>query len=342
MVNRSSIENNDADNLLFAQPVAQEKLQHALEDLYYLLSRDYPIKAALALAGNRYQLVKRQLQALQGMACSENELRKRKNTEMSPADLKGETILLDGFNILIILETALSGGFVFEGLDGCYRDISSVHGSYRTVQTTEEALILIGKTLQQLQLQKVIWVFDAPISNSGKLKGTCYEIASEHHFPWEIRLDNAPDKYLIENSGLIGSSDGWVLDECKSWFNLGAYIIHHLPEVKIVSFNCNLNGLIHNKNKRIIDIVAYFQNKYGATNIIVNDHWDADLEAIGLTDKTGQFLAYISTFDRNDNYYYLSLENPPIDNESPYSPAGDFENIHLDELENLVTRHLKL
>lgn len=233
--------NNAADNLLFAHPEAQEKLQHALEDLYYLLGRDYPLKASLALAGNRYQLVKRQLQALQGMACSPNERRKRKNTELSPAELKDETILLDGFNILIILETALSGGFVFEGLDGCYRDISSVHGSYRTVQTTEEALILIGKTLQQLQLQKVIWVFDAPVSNSGKLKGTCYELAREHHFPWEIRLENAPDKYLIENSGLVCSSDAWVLDECKSWFNLGAYIINTLIGIQILSFNNRIN-----------------------------------------------------------------------------------------------------
>ena len=237
MANRSSIENNAADDLLFGQPEAQEKLQHALDDLYYLLGRDYPLKASLALAGNRYQLIKRQLQALQGMACSANELGKRKNTELSPDALKDETILLDGFNILIILETALSGGFVFEGLDGCYRDISSVHGSYRTVQTTEAALILIGKTLQQLQLQKVIWVFDAPVSNSGKLKGTCYEIAGKHHFPWEIRLENAPDKYLIENSGLICSSDAWVLNECQSWFNLGAYIINQLPAVKILSFN---------------------------------------------------------------------------------------------------------
>jgi hypothetical protein len=241
MTSRSSMENNAADNLLFGLPEAQEKLQHALEDLYYLLGRDYPIKASLALVGNRYQLVKRQLQALQGMACSANELRKRKNTELSPAALKDETILLDGFNVLIILETALSGGFVFEGLDSCYRDISSVHGSYRTVETTEQALITIGKALQQLQLKKVIWVFDAPVSNSGKLKGTCYEIAGQHRFPWEIRLENAPDKYLIENSGLICSSDAWVLNECQSWFNLGAHLINNLTGVQILSFNNRIN-----------------------------------------------------------------------------------------------------
>lgn len=204
--------------------------------MHYLLSRNYPPKATLALVGNRYQLVQRQLQALQGMSCSAEEMRKRKEKELLPTALKGQTILLDGFNVLIILETALSGGFIFEGLDGCYRDIASVHGTYKKAQHTNEALIIIGNTLQQLQLQKVIWVFDAPISNSGKLKGTCYEIAEKHGFPWEIILDNHPDKYLIDNKGLVCSSDGWVLNECTAWFNLGAYIINNTQNIKPLVF----------------------------------------------------------------------------------------------------------
>jgi hypothetical protein len=179
--------------------------------------------------GNRYQLVQRQQQALQGMAASAEEICNRKEKELTPAALKDKTILLDGFNILIILETALAGGFIFEGLDGCYRDIASVHGTYKKAQHTDEALIIAGNTLQQLQLKKVIWVFDAPISNSGKLKSHCYELAEKHGFPWGIILDNHPDKYLIETKGLVCSSDGWVLNECTAWFNLGAYVINNTP-----------------------------------------------------------------------------------------------------------------
>lgn len=220
------------DHSLFGTPEAQNNLLQALEDMHYLLSRNYPPKATLALVGNRYQLVQRQLQALQGMSCTVEEMSKRKEKELLPTALKGQTILLDGFNVLIILETALSGGFIFEGLDGCYRDIASVHGTYKKAQHTDEALIIIGNTLQQLQLQKVIWVFDAPISNSGKLKATCYEIAEKHGFPWEIILDNHPDKYLIDNKGFVCSSDGWVLNECTAWFNLGAFIINNTPNIK--------------------------------------------------------------------------------------------------------------
>lgn len=224
------------DHSLFGTPEAKHSLIKALEDMHYLLSRNYPPKASLALVGNRYQLVQRQQQALQGMSCSAEEMSKRKEKELSPAALKGQTLLLDGFNVLIILETALSGGFIFEGLDGCYRDIASVHGAYKKAQHTEQALITVGNTLQQLQLQKVIWVFDAPISNSGKLKSFCYEIAEKHGFPWEIILDNHPDKYLIDNKGSVCSSDGWVLNECTAWFNLGAHIINNTQNINPLVF----------------------------------------------------------------------------------------------------------
>jgi hypothetical protein len=97
-----------------------------------------------------------------------------------------------------------------------------------------------------------------------------------------------------------------------------------------------------NKNERILHIVDFFQNKYGATNILISDHWKSDKEAIGLTDRSGKFLAYISTISNKNNNYYLALENPSVDNKLPYSPAGEFDNLSLAELENILVIHLKL
>lgn len=219
-------EKNVADNSLFGSATEKDKLRQGLEDMYYLLSRDYPPKASLALTGNRYDLIRRQLLALQGMSCSKQQLENRKHKEVNSDELKNKIIYIDGFNLLILLETAYSGGFVFKGLDGCYRDISSVHGTYKMIRETGDVLIWIGEALQKLEVQKVIWIFDAPVSNSGKLKGFCYELAEKHHFPWEIYLDNDPDKYLIAGDKLVCSSDAWILDGCASWFNLGAWIIN--------------------------------------------------------------------------------------------------------------------
>ena len=219
------------DESLFGQVKEREKLLLALADMYYLLSKDYPPRATLSLVGNRYRLRQRQILALQDMACSAKDIRNRKLKEITADDIRGRTIWLDGFNVVIILETLLSGGFVFKGLDGCYRDISSVHGSYKRVRQTEEVLITVGKALSELGPERVIWIFDAPVSNSGRIKTLCYEIATEYGFAWDIYLDNAPDKFLVAENRLIVSSDAWVLNGCYAWFNLVSFIINHVMDV---------------------------------------------------------------------------------------------------------------
>jgi hypothetical protein len=102
----------------------------------------------------------------------------------------------------------------------------------------------------------------------------------------------------------------------------------------------SMDLVMNEKSKRITEMVKYLQTKYGDCNILLKDHWEADKNAIGLTDKTEQYLAYIST--AGDDEFYLELENPPVDDNFPYSSAGDFDNINLLKLEELIAKHLKL
>jgi hypothetical protein len=96
------------------------------------------------------------------------------------------------------------------------------------------------------------------------------------------------------------------------------------------------------KSHRIQYVVKYLQDKYGKENILIKDYWQADFDAIGLTNNSGQRLAYVSTVSDKDDDYHLALENPPINNDFPYSPAGEFDNLSLTELERLLTKHLGL
>lgn len=221
------------DEGLFGAEKQSKKLRNGLQDMHYLLSKEYPAKSSLALVGNRYRLKTRQLLALQGMSASNEDINNRRNKELTNIGLKGKTLYIDGFNILIVLESLLSGAYIFKGLDGCYRDISSVHGTYKRVKQTEEVLLLAGNVLKNLEVEKAIWIFDAPVSNSGKLKTLCHEIAAQHNFLWDIYLDNSPDKFLVQDNRLMSSSDAWILNECASWFNLSSYIINSLyPDAK--------------------------------------------------------------------------------------------------------------
>ncbi|TPN86951.1 DUF434 domain-containing protein [Aquimarina algicola] len=214
-----------SDDRLFGDLIMQKKLKDATQDMCYLLSRGFAEKSSVQLVGNRYQLNARQQKALQGMSASNHQIDLRKKRAITSQELAEKTIAIDGFNLLIILESALSGAYIFKGLDGYYRDVSGVHGTYKRVQKTEEAILLVGTTLSRLGVTAVQWYFDAPVSNSGRLKTRLREIATQHNFPWEIHLVNDPDKQLAFSHDIVISSDAWILDRAVKNYNLGAYLI---------------------------------------------------------------------------------------------------------------------
>ncbi len=207
----------------------------AVDDLCHLLSRGYAANSALQVVGNRYKLNKRQRNAILRISTSDEENRLRTKSVCSIKDLKNGTVEIDGFNLLILLEAALSGAYIFKARDGLYRDISSVHGSYKRVMKTEEALHLIGSTLKDLEVKEVKWYLDQPVSNSGRLKTRLYELSAENDYRWNAELVFDPDKVLAKSKEIVVSSDGWILDNAERWFNLGAYIIERqLKEANVM------------------------------------------------------------------------------------------------------------
>jgi len=159
------------------------------------------------------------------MSVAQSAVRSRQATACGVEDLQGATVAIDGFNLLILLEGALSGAYLFKGLDGVYRDISGVHGSYKRVAQSAKAIDLVGQTLVALGVQKVYWYLDKPVSNSGRLKVRLFEKAAAAGYDWEVELVYNPDKAVAEHHGITISADGWVLDESKKWFNLTAYLL---------------------------------------------------------------------------------------------------------------------
>ncbi len=200
-------------------------LREAVNDMCYLLTRGYGSNSALSLVGNRYQLNNRQRLAVLRISASDHKIENRQLKACQDDELAGQEIDIDGFNLLVLLESALSGAYLFKCRDGTYRDIASVHGSYKRVMKTEAAMELVGKTLQELKVAKTTWWLDAPVSNSGRLKGFLQEIGQKNGYPWEMELVNNPDQALANSKKIVISSDGWILDQVSKWYNLGAFLI---------------------------------------------------------------------------------------------------------------------
>jgi hypothetical protein len=163
-------------------------LRSAVADLSLLLTRGYADKSALKLVGDRYGLRQRQRTAVMRSSCADANLEARLGRMLGRDALEGRVIGIDGYNVLITLESALAGGLLLRGRDGCLRDLASIHGTYRRVTETALALEHAGRFLEEGGAAGSLWLLDRPVSNSGRLKKLMEDLARENEWPWEVRL----------------------------------------------------------------------------------------------------------------------------------------------------------
>lgn len=216
--------------------LALANMEQAAEELYFLMNHGYPIKGASTFIGNHYLLSERQRVALTRIVSSEENIDARKVKQKYPENMAGDTVNIDGFNEIITLEVALSGSPVLLCMDGTFRDLAGLRGTYRLIDKTNTAIRLIISELKNIFVTKAVFWLDAPVSNSGRLKTRIAEIAEEEQFEIEIQIVNNVDKILYEQSNVI-SSDSIVLDHCTSWLNLNEGIFLSLPDIWIIVLN---------------------------------------------------------------------------------------------------------
>ena len=201
------------------------RLREAVADFSLLLTKGYADKSALKLVGDRFSLTQRQRLAVMRSSCSDQQRQSRRERCVPIEALPGQALAIDGYNLLITIEAALSGGWIFQGRDGCFRDLASIHGTYRKVEETIPAVKLIGGFLTEIRIASALWLLDSPVSNSGRLKTLIGQLARENDWPWEIRLTISPDAELSRTDTIVVSTDSVILDACQKWTNLAAAII---------------------------------------------------------------------------------------------------------------------
>lgn len=221
------------DDRLFAVE-RHADLRSAVADLAWLLTHGYADKSGLKLVGDRYDLTARQRLAVWRSSCSDQALAHRETTCAPVDQIRGRPLGIDGYNVLITVESALSGGLILIGRDGCYRDLAGIHGTYHRVDETLPALELIIRFVDGLQPLRIDWYLDRPVSNSGRLKVLLADHLERRRIAvklrgtataWNIELVANPDAVLATYDGIVASSDSFVLDRCPRWCNLAGSII---------------------------------------------------------------------------------------------------------------------
>ncbi len=219
-----------ADARLFATD-RLPALRAAVAELSWLLGRGYATPSALQLVGNRHGLRERQRIAVARCAAGAAERDARLRRRIDPGALAGRDLLVDGFNCLITVEVALSGGLVLLGRDRAHRDLASVHGGWRRVQETEAALAALGEVITAAAPASVLWLLDRPVSNSGRLAALLRERG------WQVEVVLAPDRELACRSGVAATGDSAVLDRCATWVDLPGEVIRGLAAPWVIDLD---------------------------------------------------------------------------------------------------------
>ena len=200
------------------------KLRKAHEEIKWLLDRDYKIETIINFVGDRYQFSTRQRDALKRSTCSSKSKILRKSKEININELKDKILSIDGFNLIISLEVALSGGTLIVGDDGLIRDLAGLRGTYKLIDKTDVAIDYIFKFLESKKVKTVNIYLDSPVSNSGNLKIRLLENSNKYKIITNVKLVNNAD-VILEKLDNVVTSDSTILDKCNSYINLSRSII---------------------------------------------------------------------------------------------------------------------
>ena len=145
--------------------------------------------------------------------------------------------MVDGYNVLLTLEAALSGGLILLARDGVMRDLAAMSAHYRRLKATRPAIELLADFFADSNCAQIIWYLDRPVSNSGRLKRLIQEIVASREPHWRVDLTDRTDKLLIHSPHVVASADSVVIDGCCRWVNLARNVVEvSIPDAWILDF----------------------------------------------------------------------------------------------------------
>ena len=211
-------------------------LRKAQQEILYLIEKGYPMKSASTFVGNHYMLSERQRLAIT-RATAQRDIVEMRLSKLAEEGVRGQEVFIDGLNLIITLEVALSGSTLIHSMDRTIRDLAGLRGTYRLIDKTDLAIKLIGDKLADIGVNKATFYLDAPVSNTGRLKTRIYELLESYPFDVSVQLAENVD-YILKKLGFVITSDAIILNNCRSYLNLAADIIRErLPEVTYIDLS---------------------------------------------------------------------------------------------------------
>jgi hypothetical protein len=184
----------------------------ACHDYFYLINRRFPERGVLKLVGDRYKLTGDQRTILyRGISSQEKSATRR---SMLVSSIQGQTLVIDGYNVLFTMVNYRLGRIMFICTDGILRDAGSLHGRLRDEITFSACVDLMLNYLLQMHLVGVDIYLDSPVSHSEKHARSIREGMQARNLHGECTVIKSADWALKQyDHGILATSDTAIIEK---------------------------------------------------------------------------------------------------------------------------------
>lgn len=188
-------------------------LEKASQDYRHLLEKGYNPESARRFVCDHHLLSKEESWYLLRCILPSKLAEARRRKLASAGELRGKTVIVDGYNALITLESRK----VFVCDDGFLRDLSGVFGNYRISAKTKSVLAKLVGRLKRLGVERVLFYFDKNVSRSGELAALARKIIAGAGLAGDAEtlsnVDGELKKKGASKNVVVVTTDSVIIDE---------------------------------------------------------------------------------------------------------------------------------
>ncbi|MBC7085988.1 MAG: DUF434 domain-containing protein [Methanomethylovorans sp.] len=204
-----------------------DKLTSPARDIRYLLERGYPKTSAIRFVSDHYRLDKNKRHILSRVIVPPKTAVVRKRKRLNYKEISGKKILVDGYNVLIAIESMLIGHTLWICDDGFVRDTRGVFRSHSNTDITIEAVKHICFILSKCNVSFVKILLDSQMSKSGELAEIIRREIAQLSLQGEV-LTSAHSDFDLKHDDpeyVVATADGVIIDVVEKVIDLPAAII---------------------------------------------------------------------------------------------------------------------
>ena len=158
----------------------------------------------------------------------------RINKKVACSGIRDRTLLLDGYNILLSVDSLLKKELMWFCDDGYIRDTRYYFSKAKQAEDLEEALEAVLRFLSKAGPKSVFFLLDAQISRSGELAGFIRHKMGEYGVSGEAKTSKITDFDLkaegrnLEKNVILATSDGIIIDSVLEVLDIPACLMEKM------------------------------------------------------------------------------------------------------------------